>query len=202
MNYVSNFVQGSISLLFLAGFCMVATCRAQGTEVLAERPPAWGEWNTWGDQGTGIYHNPVLPADYSDIDCIRVGTDYYAISSTFQFSPGMVILQSKDLVNWRILGHAVTDLTQIGPELNWDRMNRYGKGIWAGSIRYHDNRFWIYFGTPDEGYFMTTATDPAGPWEPLHRVMNEPGWDDCCPFWDDDGQGYFIGTHFADGYKT
>jgi beta-xylosidase len=157
---------------------------------------------SWGAQPNGTFHNPVLPADYSDIDCIRVGSDYYAISSTMQFSPGMAILHSKDLVNWTILGHAVADLTQIGPELNWDRMNRYGKGVWAGSIRYHDNKFWVYFGTPDEGYFMTTATNPAGPWAPLTSFMKENGWDDCCPFWDDDGQGYFIGTKFKDNCKT
>ena len=156
----------------------------------------------WGDQRDGTYHNPVLPADYSDLDCIRVGDDYYAISSTMQFSPGMVVLHSRDLVNWRIIGHAVADTSQIGPEMNWDRMNRYGRGVWAGAIQHHAGRFWVYFGTPDEGYFMTTATDPAGPWAPLHAVMRTPGWDDCCPFWDDDGQGYFIGTHFADGYKT
>jgi beta-xylosidase len=163
---------------------------------------AWDDLLLWGDQKDGTYCNPVLPADYSDIDCIRVGSDYYAISSTFQYSPGMVILHSNDLVNWRILGHAIDDLTQIGRELNWDRMNRYGRGVWAGAIRYHADRFWVYFGTPDEGYFMTSAKNPAGPWEPLHRLMGEPGWDDCCPFWDDDGQGYFIGTHFKDGYKT
>lgn len=168
----------------------------------SDAPAAWGQWTRWGDQGDGTYRNPVLPADYSDLDCIRVGEDFYAISSTFQFSPGVIILHSRDLVNWRILGHAVTDLTQIGPELTWDRMNRYGHGIWAGAIRYAKGRFWIYFGTPDEGYFMTSASNPAGPWEPLHALMKTRGWDDCCPFWDDDGQGYFIGTHFADGYKT
>lgn len=164
--------------------------------------PVWGNWQTWGDQGDGTYHNPVLPADYSDIDCIRVGSDYYAISSTFQFSPGVVILHSKDLVNWSILGHVVSDLTQIGPELNWDRMNRYGKGVWAGSIRYHRKKFWVYFGTPDEGYFMSTAANPAGPWEPLHQVLKSDGWDDCSPFWDNDGQGYLVGTNFRDNYKT
>jgi beta-xylosidase len=169
----------------------------------AQKPTSgFGDWSSWGDQKNGTYRNPVLPGDYSDIDCIRVGADYYAISSTFQYSPGMVILHSKDLVNWRIAGHAIDDLTQIGPELNWDRMNRYGRGVWAGAIRYQDAKFWVYFGTPEEGYFMTTAKTPAGPWEPLHRMMKEPGWDDCCPFWDDDGQGYFIGTHFKDGYKT
>jgi beta-xylosidase len=170
--------------------------------VASDAPGTWGDWPTWGDQGDGTYRNPVIPSDYSDIDCIRVGSDYYAIASTFQFSPGMVILHSKDLVNWTILSHVVTDLNQIGPELNWDRMNRYGRGIWAGAIRYHDKKFWVYFGTPDEGYFMSTATNVAGPWEPLHPMLNEAGWDDCCPFWDDDGQGYFVGTQFRDNYKT
>ncbi len=157
--------------------------------------------SAWGDQGDGTYHNPVLPADYSDLDCIRVGGDYYAISSTFQFSPGVVILHSCDLVNWTIAGHAVADLTQISSELKWDRMNRYGKGIWAGAIRHHAGKFWIYFGTPDEGYFMTTAEKISGPWSPLHAVLRGAGWDDCCPFWDDDGEGYLVGSNFRDGYK-
>lgn len=168
----------------------------------AQPQQQWGDWRFWGEQSDGTYINPVIPADYSDIDCIRVGDDYYAISSTFQFSPGMIILHSKDLVNWRICGHAISDLTQISPELNWDRMNRYARGVWAGSIRYHNERFYIYFGTPDEGYFMTSAKHPEGPWEPLHPIFLEAGWDDCSALWDEKGNGYFIGTHFADGYKT
>lgn len=167
-----------------------------------DKPIQWGNWLTWGDQHYGTYQNPVLPADYSDLDCIRVKDDYYAISSTFQFSPGVVILHSKDLVNWSVLGHAVNNLNQVSTEMNWTKMNRYGMGIWAGAIRYHHNRFWIYFGTPDEGYFMTTAKNPSGPWAPLHQVLSSKGWDDCCPFWDDDGQGYLIGTNYADGYKV
>lgn len=168
----------------------------------AQPAPHWGDWPKWGDQGDGTYRNPVIPADYSDLDCIRVGADYYAIASTMQFSPGMVVLHSKDLVNWSIIGHAVSDLTQISPELNWDKMNRYGRGVWAGSIRYHDNKFWVFFGTPDEGYFVTSAANPAGPWSSLHALMKEPGWDDCSALWDDDGQAYFVGTKFSDGYKT
>lgn len=155
----------------------------------------------WGDQGDGTYVNPVLPGDYSDPDAIRVGEDYYAISSTLHCSPGMVVLHSKDLVNWRMIGHVVDDLTSIGPEYNYDRMNRYGRGVWAGAIRFHKDRFWVYFFTPDEGLFMSTAADPAGPWEPLHQVWAVRGWDDCCPFWDDDGQGYFVATNFADNYN-
>src|SRR5659263_4214 len=111
----------------------------------------------WGDQGNGTYCNPVLPSDYSDIDAIRVGSDYYAISSTFQYSPGVVILHSKDLVNWEILSHVVDDITIMTPELNWDKMNRYGKGVWAGSIRFYKGKFCIYFGTPDDGFFMSSA---------------------------------------------
>jgi beta-xylosidase len=191
----------SIALVFAWSLGLAFATSAAGAVAVENSAPAWGDWPKWGDRGDGTYRNPVIPSDYSDLDCIRVGADYYAISSTFQFSPGMVILHSRDLVNWSIVGHAVSDLTQISPELNWDRMNRYGKGIWAGAIRYHDNRFWIYFGTPDEGYFMTTASDPAGPWTPVHRVLAEAGWDDPCPFWDDDGQGYLVGSHFSDGYK-
>lgn len=155
----------------------------------------------WGDRGDGTFGNPILPADYSDIDAIRVGDDYYAISSTFQYQPGMVVLHSKDLVNWRIVGHAVNDVRQVGPELNHDRMNRYGRGIWAGAIRHHAGRFWVYFGAPDEGFFVTSAVDPAGPWEPLQAMWKVSGWNDPCPFWDDDGQGYFVCTHFAGKYK-
>jgi len=158
--------------------------------------------NSWGAQPDGTFHNPVLPADYSDVDCIRVADEYYAISSTFQYSPGMVILRSKDLVNWHIVGHAISDITQIGPDLNWDKMNRYGRGVWAGSLRHHAGRFWIYFGTPEEGYFMTSAPRAEGPWEPLTCVMRGAGWDDCCPFWDDDGQGYLVGTQFAPDPET
>lgn len=154
-------------------------------------------YEKWGDQGDGTYVNPVLPADYSDLDAIRVGNDFYAISSTMQFSPGMVVLHSVDLVNWEIVGHVVDDLTAISLALNWDKNNCYGKGIWAGSIRYYKNKFWVYFGTPDDGFFMSSATNPAGPWEPLHQVWKVREWDDCCSFCDDDGQIYFIATNFG-----
>jgi beta-xylosidase len=186
---------GAALAVLLAGAIVLAgPCRA-GEEA------GWGNWTQWGDLGNGRYRNPVLPADYSDLDALRVGDDYYAISSTFQFSPGMAILHSRDLVNWRTVGHAVSDLTRISPELDWTRMNRYGRGIWAGTIRHHAGRFWIVFGTPDEGYFMTSAEKPEGPWTPVHPLLRSPGWDDCAPFWDDDGKGYFIGTNFSDGYK-
>lgn len=180
---------------------LVTILAAQSALAQPDKEQKWGNWKNWGDLGNGTYSNPILPGDYSDLDCIRVGKDYYAISSTFQFSPGVILLHSKDLVNWEILGHAVNDITTISPDMNWDKMCCYGRGIWAGAIRYHNKKFWIYFGTPDEGYFMTSAKKAEGPWEPLCKILNEKGWDDCCPFWDDDGQGYLIGTNFSDGYK-
>lgn len=170
-----------------------------------DAPSVWGDWPRWGDQGDGTYRNPILPADFSDIDCIEHDGYYYAISSTFQFSPGMVILRSRDMVNWRIISHAVPDVSQIGREMNWDSMDRYARGIWAGSIRWHQGRFYVYFGTPDEGMFMTSAPKAEGPWEPLHKMSGDyfpAGWDDCCPLFDDDGKKYFVASNFADNYKT
>jgi beta-xylosidase len=156
--------------------------------------PSRGEW---GDQGNATYVNPVMPGDFSDLDAIREGDDYFAISSTMQYSPGLAILHSKDLVNWEIIGHVVADLTTLDPELNWDKMSRAGRGIWAGAIRYHEQRFWIYFGTPDQGIFMSTAATPAGPWTRPKLLLDGAGWDDPCPFWDDDGKGYLVTSHFA-----
>jgi beta-xylosidase len=167
-----------------------------------------GNVGPWGDQGNGTYKNPIIPGDYSDVDAIGVDSTYYIISSTFQFSPGVVILKSTDMVNWTIAGHAVDDITQMGPAYNYTSMSRSGHGIWAGAIRYHAGRFWIYYLTPDEGLFMTTAAQVEGPWDPLTRVVEDndanfplSGWDDCCPFWDDDGQEYLVTSNYGGGYK-
>ena len=181
---------------------IIILCIVLNISIHAQNAVKWGEWQSWGEQTDGTYRNPVIPADYSDLDCIRVGDDYYAISSTMQFSPGMTILHSRDLVNWEIAGNAVGDLTHISPALGWQQMDRYGRGIWAGTLRHHKGRFYLFFGTPDEGFFMTTAKRAEGPWEPLTPLLQEPGWDDCSAIWDQEGQAWFVGTCFRDGYKT
>jgi beta-xylosidase len=155
----------------------------------------------WGDQHNGTYANPILPGDFHDTDVIRVGADYYYISATNELSPGMMILSSKDLVNWKIVGHAVTDITQISPKYNFDKMLGASRGIWAGAIRYHDNKFFVYFTDPDEGIFMTSADRITGPWKPLTPLLKAAGWDDPCPFWDDNGEAYLVTSNFADSYK-
>lgn len=141
--------------------------------------------NTWGDTGDGQYRNPVLAADYSDPDVIRVGDKYYMVASDFHFL-GMQVLESDDLVNWRLISQIYDCFDLPG----WDEMVHYAGGSWAPSIRWHDGRFYVYFCTPEEGLFMSTAEDPAGPWAPLHCVKSIARWEDPCPFWDEDGQAY------------
>jgi beta-xylosidase len=150
----------------------------------------------WGDQGNGTYRNPILPGDYQNTDVVRVNGDYYYISATKVLSPGMLVLHSKDLINWQPIGHVIPDITIFSPGLNYDHMDNPSGGIWAGAIVYHDNRFYVYFTTPNEGLYVTTASTPAGPWEPATCLMHEAGWDDPSPFWDGDGQAYLVTTHF------
>jgi beta-xylosidase len=153
----------------------------------------------FGDQGDGTYRNPIIAGDYSDPDVIRVGEDYYMVSSTFELSPGVPILHSKDLVNWETIGAAFSDVSQLGPDFNWDRMGRYGEGVYAPSIRYHDGKFWVFVNChSDEGMYQSTATNPAGPWTVTQlkdkngKPLRMSGWTDPCPFWDDDGKAYLV----------
>ena len=139
----------------------------------------------WGDQGNGTYINPVLNADYSDPDIIRVGDKYYMTASDFHYM-GMQVLESDDMVNWRIVSQLYDHLDYEG----WNENRHFGGGSWAPAIRWHEGMFYIFFCTPDEGLFMTTAKDAHGPWAPLHCVKQVPKWEDPCPFWDDNGQAY------------
>ena len=139
----------------------------------------------WGDQHNGTYKNPVLNADFSDPDVIRVGDSYYMVASDFHFL-GMQVLESKDLVNWQIISQIYDRFDLSG----WDSNQHYAGGSWAPAIRFHDGRFYVYFCTPEEGLFMSTSEHAAGPWTPLHCVKKVEKWEDPCPFWDDDGQAY------------
>jgi len=139
----------------------------------------------WGDQGDGTYRNPVLNADFSDPDVIRVGSKYYMVASDFHFL-GMQVLESEDMVNWRYISQIYRRFDEPG----WDSNQHYAGGSWAPAIRYHDGLFYVYFCTPEEGLYMSTAKDPHGPWAPLHLVKRIEKWEDPCPFWDEDGQAY------------
>ncbi len=132
------------------------------------------------------YTNPILKGDYSDPDVIRVGSDYYMISSSFTYFPGIPLLHSRDLVHWRLINYVAPSLALPGYDAP-----RHKRGLWAPSLRYHAGLFYVYVCTPDEGLFAYTAEDPRGAWQ-AHHVKDVTGWIDPCPLWDDDGQAYLL----------
>ncbi|MCR4604078.1 MAG: glycoside hydrolase 43 family protein [Prevotella sp.] len=149
------------------------------------------------DNGDGTYTNPVINADYSDPDvCVGPsGEDYYLTASSFQCIPGLPILHSRDLVNWEIVGHALTSLYSGDQELVQHFSNvQHGNGVWAPSIRYHDGEFYIYWGDPDHGVYMVKSKggDPAAKWEDPVCVISGKGYIDTTPLWDDDGRCYLV----------
>ena len=166
-------------------------------------------WNP--DRGTH-YVNPVLNADYSDPDVCRVGDDFYMTSSSFNCFPGLQILHSTDLVNWEIIGAALTDYPgpdwsderqweTLGQRLDtqdtpppgpqqWRTIPQHGNGVWAPAIRYHNGEFYIYCGDPDRGIFMVKTADPRGKWSDPVWVVKAKGFIDPCPLWDEDGKAY------------
>ncbi|WP_405797801.1 family 43 glycosylhydrolase [Streptomyces longwoodensis] len=135
------------------------------------------------------YTNPVLDADWSDPDVVRVGDDFYLTASSFGRVPGLPLLHSRDLVDWTLVGHA---LERLEPEEEFTRP-RHDRGVWAPSIRHHDDRFWIFWGDPDHGVFQVNAPDIRGPWTRPHLVKAGRGLIDPCPLWDEEtGEAYLV----------
>lgn len=174
-----NELQKSLLLSFLlfGGGELAAQSSGQGSSIS----------KVWvADQGNGTYKNPVLNADYSDPDAVRVGDDFYMVASSFDAVPGLPILHSKDLVNWTILTHAL----KRQPPFEHFEKTQHGNGVWAPSIRYHKNEFYIYYPDPDFGIYMTKAKEAAGPWSDPVLVAPGKGLIDPCPLWDEDGKVY------------
>ncbi len=138
------------------------------------------------DLGNGMYKNPVIHADYSDPDVCAVGNDFYLTASSFSCVPGLPILHSKDLVNWKVVNYALKELVPT----DFYATVQHGRGVWAPSIRYHEGEYYIYWGDPDFGVYMVKAEDPAGEWSEPVLVKAAKGIIDPCPLWDDDGKCY------------
>ncbi|MFC7619124.1 family 43 glycosylhydrolase [Microlunatus sp. GCM10028923] len=134
------------------------------------------------------YRNPILDADWPDPDVIRVGDTFYLVASSFNRAPGLPLLASPDLINWRPVGHA---LAAVPPHDHY-RLPRHGGGVWAPALRHHDGRFWICYPDPDHGIFMITAERAEGPWSEPQLLYPGRGLIDPCPFWDEDGQAYLV----------
>jgi len=157
-----------------------------GTMLCVANLYAQPKTGSWGDQGNGTYINPILNADYSDPDVVRVGGKYYMVCSEFQFM-GMPVLESEDMVNWKIIAQIYSRLDFP----DYDTMNGYSNGSWAPSIRYHAGKFRVYFCTIPEGLFMCSAEKAEGPWS-MTLIKKVEKWEDPCPFWDEDGKAYLV----------
>lgn len=145
------------------------------------------DMKNYADLGNGRFRNPILFADYSDPDVIRVDDTYYMTASSFNYTPGLPILVSKDMVNWKLVNYALKNIK----EKRFD-IPRHSQGVWAPAIRYHDGMFYIYYGMPDEGYYVVRTKDPYGDWEEPVCILEGKGLIDPCPFWDDDGKAYIV----------
>lgn len=143
----------------------------------------------------GYFTNPVIYADVPDIDVIRVGNDYYMVSTTMHLMPGAPIMKSKDLVNWEIISYLFDEIKD-SPLYDLESGNVYGQGQWASSLRYHNNRFYVFFATnnPKKSYIYSTA-DPAGKWEKIATF--DGNYHDASLLFDDDDRVYlaFGGSH-------
>lgn len=151
--------------------------------------PAAHVWTA--DNGDGTFKNPLLWGDWADPDFIRVGDDFYFVSTSMQYVPGCPILHSKDLVNWEMAGYAV-DKYDEDPRYNLQGGSMYSNGSWAATIRHHNGLFYVGFCTPSRNgakgsYSMCVAKGIKGPWKRtiFPEFMYDPGL-----FFDDDGKVY------------
>lgn len=99
----------------------------------------------------GSFNNPVIWADVPDPDVIRVGEDFYMVSTTMHLMPGCPVMHSRDLVNWETIGY-VFDKIEDNQRYSLEGGTVYGKGQWATSIRYRDGRYYVLFSPNDEPY--------------------------------------------------
>lgn len=169
MKYLST-----ILLLFFSAF------------IFAQEPYVSKVWVA--DNGDGTYKNPIIHADYSDPDVIRIGDDYFMTASSFNAAPGLPILHSKDMINWKLVNYALKE--QVPTEVF--SIPQHGNGVWAPSIRYHKNEVYIYWGDPDFGIYMVKTKDPFSDWEKPVLVMPGKGLIDPSPLWDDNGDAYLV----------
>lgn len=134
--------------------------------------------------------NPILPGFYPDPSICRVGDDFYLVTSSFSYFPGVPIFHSKDLEQWEQIGHVLDRPEQV--PLTHEMISA---GIFAPTIRYHDGTFYMITTNMSMGVvnFVVTAEDPAGPWSEMHIIQGADGIDPSL-FWDDDGKCYYTGT--------
>jgi xylan 1,4-beta-xylosidase len=140
------------------------------------------------------FRNPILPGCHPDPSICRAGDDYYLVTSTFEWFPGLPVFHSRDLVHWRQLGHVLDRPSQLA--LDGVLPSR---GLYAPTIRFADGTFYVVCTLMDGGgNFVVTATDPAGPWSEPNWLPDAEGWDPSLFFDDDDdGRVWFTATRLT-----
>ncbi|MFI5077069.1 MAG: family 43 glycosylhydrolase, partial [Vicinamibacteria bacterium] len=163
------------------------SARAQPRAEPAAEPRARTTWTA--DNGNGTFSNPLFYDEFSDCDLIRVGQDFYLTGTTMHSMPGLPILHSRDLVNWRFLAYAL-DTLDLGPAFRLEDGKRvYGQGIWAPSFRFHKGTFHIFSNVNGQTTQLFRATNPAGPWT---RTAMKRSFHDLSVLFDDDGKAYVV----------
>ncbi len=146
---------------------------------------------TAGMHASDTFRNPVLWDDVPDPDVIRVGDDFYMVSTTMHLMPGAPIMHSKDLVNWRTISYVFDKLTD-SPKYAMQGGTVYGRGQWATSLKYHNGKFYILFSpndNPGGDTYIYSAENPSGPWTLVSRLRH---FHDATLFFDDDDRVYVI----------
>lgn len=179
-----NLVSGAFVFILIFIASLFARAQSKPTPQVQRQPYISQVWVA--DKGDGTYKNPVINADYSDPDAVRVGEDFYMTASSFDQVPGLPLLHSKDLVNWQLVGHAL----KRQPPYDVFSNTQHGNGVWAPAIRYHNHEFYIYYPDPDYGIYLVKANDIMGPWSEPLLVLPGSGLIDPCPIWDKDGRVY------------
>ena len=165
----------------LAG--IAAPCLGQ-----AASPSKISPAQSWtADNGNGTYSNPLFYEEFEDPDIIRVDEDYYLAGTTMHMNPALIVLHSKDLVNWELASYCM-DRLDFGPAFRLEGGNIYGKGIWAPCIRYHEGTFYIFSNVNGVGCQVFRSRSPNGPW----KRNQLPGMHDLSVLFDGDGKIYAI----------
>ena len=135
--------------------------------------------------------NPIIYADVPDMSMIRVGHNYYMSSTTMHLSPGVPIMKSKDLVNWRIINYAYDTLANVDALNLTNGKSSYGRGSWASSLRYHNGMYYVstFSQTTGKTYVYSTKNIEKGHWK---ESSFKPAFHDNSLFFDDDGRVYMI----------
>jgi xylan 1,4-beta-xylosidase len=147
------------------------------------------------------FRNPILSGCYPDPSICRVDEDYYLVTSTFEYFPGLPIFHSRDLIHWNQIGHVLDRPSQ----LDLDEIRPSG-GLYAPTIRYHNGTFYVINtlvdGKTRSGNFIVTATQPQGPWSEPYWLEEADGIDPSL-FFDEDGKCWYVGTRLNEkGYYT